>query len=143
MHIQIATKADKSAIKRFYKNNRYSASFMGDDQCFYITHYEAIVACVIVSYSTTTPFLHALVVQKNQQKNGLARQLVAKCQQQFNDIICFADKDLTEFYLKLGFVKSNANRLPANLLDRFQIYSNKNNLLQCYQYLSESASNNR
>ncbi|WNC70761.1 GNAT family N-acetyltransferase [Thalassotalea psychrophila] len=137
MQIQLATKADKSVIKRFYKNNRYSASFMGEDQCFYISNNDAeIIACVIVSYTTTTPFLHALVVKQDQQKIGLARQLVIKCQQQYNDITCFADSDLTEFYQKLGFALINVAELPVNLQPRFQAYNQNNLNLQCFQYRS-------
>ncbi|WOH38045.1 GNAT family N-acetyltransferase [Thalassotalea fonticola] len=134
MQIQLANKSDKNSIKRFYKSNHYSASFMGDDQCFYMTSQEEIIASVIISFSSTTPFLHALVVNRNYQHQGLATQIVFHCQHRLPNINCFADKTLTKFYQKLGFECINSNNLPDCLQSRFYSYQRNNNTLNAFQY---------
>ena len=48
--IQSAEKDNKKSIKRFYKANNYSASFMGYDTSYIALHEGEIIACVIISY---------------------------------------------------------------------------------------------
>jgi hypothetical protein len=47
--IFLAEKSDKKIIKRFYKLQRYSASYIGLDHCFYICQGQNIIAAMIIS----------------------------------------------------------------------------------------------
>lgn len=135
MAIQTAEKSDKKDIKRFYKDNHYSASFMGNDQCFMIKNNKAqIIACVIVSTISDTPFLHALVVSQNMRGSGLATQLLAHCQLISVHIYCFADLSLNRLYISSQFKSIDQGQLPASLHSRFQRYKQKNNTLSAFYW---------
>ena len=45
----LANKADKKSILRFYKDNHYSARFIGYDSCYLIKENDNIIASVIIS----------------------------------------------------------------------------------------------
>ncbi|KGJ99035.1 GNAT family N-acetyltransferase [Thalassotalea sp. ND16A] len=134
MQIIQADKTNKKAIKRFYKNNHYSASFMGDDACYFITEDSAdntnIIAGVIISYQQSTPFLHALVVTKEYRGKGLSTLLLNHCQQQINLIYCFANNSLCRLYQQQGFASIAANQLPESLKVRLLNYQQKSPSLQ-------------
>ena len=130
MDIFSAEKADKKDIKRFYKSQRYSAGFLGDDRCFLVRESNVnnapIIAAVIVSYCTTSPFLHALVVDIKHQKQGLATALIKHCQQHFDSLVCFCEPKLASLYLANQFQLLTdfqlSNHLPEQLTSRFQSY---------------------
>ncbi|WP_068546569.1 GNAT family N-acetyltransferase [Thalassotalea crassostreae] len=130
MDIFSADKADKKDIKRFYKSQRYSAGFLGDDRCFLVRDTAVkntpIIASVIVSYCSTSPFLHALVVDIKHQKQGLATALIKHCQQHFNSLVCFCEPKLASLYLANRFQVINdikmAKSMPEQLTSRFDSY---------------------
>lgn len=110
---------------------------MGDDQCFYISQQDEIIACVIISFTSTTPFLHALVVNKTYQHKGLATQLVIHGQKLLPNICCFADINLSNFYQKLGFERVESNKITVNLQTRFYNYQRNNNKLAAFQFQAQ------
>jgi len=135
--ISVAQKDDKNSIKRFYKSNHYSASFMGGDTCFIARLDNEIVGGVIISHDTridSLPFLHALVVNKQQRGSGIARNLLNEAQRHFNTIVCFADNSLQSFYFKRGFNQTTKNALPTGLTERFIRYQCKNPNLGIFIY---------
>ncbi|OUS33043.1 hypothetical protein A9Q98_00040 [Thalassotalea sp. 42_200_T64] len=134
MQIIQAVKTDKKTIKRFYKSNHYSARFIGDDVCYFIqndnTAEQELIACVIISYQQSTPFLHALVVNKDYRSKGLATSLVSHCQQQFQQITCFVELPLTKWYLQQGFELTYKQQLATKLASRLLAYQQKSPFLQ-------------
>ena len=135
MDILTAEKSDKKDIKRFYKNNHYSASFMGNDQCFMIKDDNAqIIAAVIVSVISDKPFLHALVVNQNERGTGRATQLLEHCQSISPMIYCFADLSLNRLYIASNFKSIDQEQLPASLHSRFQRYKQQNNTLTAFYW---------
>lgn len=122
---------NKKSVKQFYKSQHYSARFIGFDNCF-IYHKDTplIKGAVIVSKIEKINFLHALVVASNQQQKGIGSTLVMYCKRNFDNLICFADLNLKNFYLRLGFSIVNDEALNLSLLARWQSYQKKNpNLL--------------
>ncbi len=136
MTIYLADKTDKKAIKRFYKQQNYSASFMGDDSCFYHQKNQQIVAALIISFQQTSPFLHALVVAKGNQGQGLAKQLITHVQQQVSAISCFCQPQLISFYQQQGFVIIQAEQLPTSLQPLFNAYQQQQQNLSCLHWQS-------
>lgn len=133
--VKIATKSDKKALKRFYKNQHYSASFIGFDSAYIILDNEQIIASAIVSYSTSDnnqALLHALVVAKPYQKQGIATELINIIKQQHchnhsnkhSSIVCFTKPELAIFYQALSFKKLTQEQAPNS-----PIISDENNLI--------------
>ncbi|WP_448550041.1 GNAT family N-acetyltransferase [Thalassotalea fusca] len=123
-----ADKEDKKAIKRFYKHQHYSASFMGLDTAYIAKQQEEIVGAVIVSRiveDNQQPLLHGLVVDRQYQRLGIAQLLLNQCQANFNEIRCFASPRLAEFYHKVKFVQGGETDLSPTLALRYQQYSCK------------------
>jgi len=147
----LSKKADKKAILRFYRDNHYSARFIGFDNCYFIKVDDKIVASVIISQgnrsqqietaseltSTDTSqdlsqnepqyLLHALLVAPDYQKLGYAQHLLKYALTHHQPLICFADASLISLYLKNGFTLITDDLLnkllsPA-LYNRFQLYS--------------------
>ena len=130
--LHTAEKSDKKAIKRFYKQQKYSASFIGFDHCYFIKHHNQIVACVIISFireNHLQALLHALVVDKNYQGLGLAKQLIFNIDCHYKSLVCLADKTLTLFYQKLGFKHSTPNQINEDIEQRYLQYVQKNKTL--------------
>lgn len=130
-----ANKSDKKEILRFYKQQHYSARFLGFDQAYYIKKNEAIIACVITSKITEynhQTFLHALVIDKDYFHQKLASRLLKYCVRQHPTLICFADISLAPLYLQNGFVPTSTKNLSEILQQRFNSYSFKNKQLQAF-----------
>jgi GNAT superfamily N-acetyltransferase len=145
MRITKAEKSDKKAILRFYKYQHYSASFIGYDHCYFIRHNQTIIAAMIVSKIALQHrhyFLHALVVDKQFQHQGLATQLLQHAIIQHQPLICFADESLSAFYtqnhmLKLTDIQKTEN-LPEHLLLRYKVYQNKQSQLKVFKSVIDS-----
>ncbi|WP_077342851.1 GNAT family N-acetyltransferase [Pseudocolwellia agarivorans] len=125
--INKATKQDKKDIKRFYKDNNYSASFMGYDHTYIIRRDSIIIGSVIISYITNNSqygLLHALLITELHRRKGYAQLLIKALQNEHSHIICFADKKLQRLYIDMGF-KKNVNSefpIPNYLLKKFNNY---------------------
>lgn len=129
LSIAAAEKSDKKAILRFYRQQRYSARFLGDDVTYIARRDEQIIAAVIMSYKSSTPFLHAMLVCKTQRCQGIAQALLALLLPQFPELYCFCENDLAPFYQKFGFHQIQSNTLPHELRARFIAYQKKHALI--------------
>ncbi|MDN3652221.1 GNAT family N-acetyltransferase [Thalassotalea ponticola] len=135
LNVTVAIKADKKRVKRFYKQQAYSASFLGDDVCYLLVDAtDQIIASVIVSYQHQCPFLHALVVAKPYRNQGIASKLLQHCQQQHRTITCFAKRDLRGFYLRHGFVVCASGHIDNSLSSRYARYVIKQPDLLIFAY---------
>ena len=97
MHIVRADKTDKKAIQGFYKQQHYSAGFIGYDRTYLIKQQQQIIASVILSRITVDnphELLHALVVDKVFQHQGLASRLLRYVKQNHATFSCFANAKL-------------------------------------------------
>jgi GNAT superfamily N-acetyltransferase len=133
--IQTAVKSDKKSIKKYYKQQQYSASFMGLDTVFVIRYEGEIIASVIISLlkkQYTQYFLHALVVDKKYRKQGLATKLLNYCNTNGLDIICFAVDSMSGLYLGAGYTRSCQNKLNETNLLRFHQYQKSKPTLQVF-----------
>ncbi len=149
-----AAKTDKKAIMRFYKTQRYPASYIGQDQCYFIKTNNEIVACTMVSAGQENGefwLLHALVTKKVYRGKGLARSLLSSITTEIEDlslsahspltykkIICFADTKLEPLYTASGFSLHNTpvdiQQLPDEFQQRLSRYRTKQSDLCCYLY---------
>ncbi len=131
--IELATKSDQKDIQRFYKQQNYSARFLGFDSCYLIRSNNRIIATVIVSQLSEChkqSLIHALVVDKNQLHQGFATLLLTYAAKHHKNLICFADNSLSMLYNKAGFIEINYNVLSEQLNIRYQQYRlTKPNLL--------------
>ncbi len=125
--ITTAVKSDKKTLLRFYKSQRYVASFLGYDFSYFIQQDDKVVACVIVSQlSKDHPqyFMHGLVVDIKYQQKGLAAQLIKHCQQHA-PLVCFVSSKLTSLYLNNNFKIASCDHLTEQLSIRFNAYRKK------------------
>lgn len=121
----LAEKSEKKDIKRFYRQQHYSARFIGLDSCYLIKLDNKIIASVIHSqlFSTNEQnLLHALVVDKDHRQQKLASQLISYSCSQHPLTVCFADISLSTLYLGVGFKIAPLNVLSANLAPRYLRY---------------------
>lgn len=162
--VEKAAKTDKKDIMRFYKTQRYAASYIGQDQCYFIKVNNEIIACVMVSAGQESGefwLLHALVTEKAYRGKGLASILLrfimaeSKVELQqitpgntvdknesslptYSKIICFADKVLQLLYISNKFINYNAvediAQLPHEFQQRLSRYREKHSNLCCYLY---------
>jgi len=120
-----AKKQDKKAIKRFYKQQKYSANFIGFDHCYFIKSSDTIIGSVIISFiesNNQQAFLHALVIDKQFQKQGLATQLVKNIECNYSSVTCFSNSNMASFYQKLGFQVTNSKTISPIIEKRFIQY---------------------
>lgn len=138
MH-SIVKLSNKKQIKRFYKSQHYSAAFIGFDSSYQVVDVNCnIIASVIVSYQikdNQQAFLHALVVDKNFQNIGVAKQLIAYVCTQHNDIICFCSPKLINLYQQCYFNIASEIELSTKNKFRFSLYKNQQPLI-VLRYLS-------
>lgn len=135
MTISLLTKVDKKNVLRFYKQERYSARFIGHDTCFIFTNKQSlIIASVIVSTIDNENFLHALVTQKDKQGIGIGSQLLKHCKANYDHLMCFADTELSAFYDSHDFHRSDKSSLNEALLKRWLSYQKKNPHLSIFRY---------
>ena len=123
-----AGKTDKKDIKRFYKQQHYNASFIGQDRTFLIKDNHLIVAAVIVSLISTDnhqALLHGLLVNKTYRKQNLATTLLNFTSKQYDALICFAEPAQEKFYIKRGFSIEHQQHLSPCLLSRYLAYKKK------------------
>ena len=130
MKITLAEKSDKKLIKRFYKSQHYSASFIGLDHCYIVKCDEAIIACVIISSITEQyDFLHALVVDKRFHRQKLASKLLTHTQSLHHPIACFANNLLSTLYTNNGYSPLSCDKcssfLPEEIYQRYRHYRKK------------------
>jgi GNAT superfamily N-acetyltransferase len=133
--VQVADKSDKKTIKQFYKQQHYSASFMGFDTVYFIKHNETIIACVIVSQLklyNSQYFLHALVVDKQYRKQGIATRLLNSHHINAQQIICFAGKELSMLYKNANYDLASSKQLNETNLLRYQQYQKSKPNLQVF-----------
>jgi len=139
-----AIKSDKKAIQRFYKQQKYSASFLGFDHCYLIKSNGTIIASVIISFiesNNQQAFLHALVVDKKHQKRGIATKLINSIESNYSSIICFANSNMIDFYQKLDFQVTNSELIKPIIEKRFIRYKqNSPNLLRLIKFNPPSIS---
>ncbi|MGB2740806.1 MAG: GNAT family N-acetyltransferase [Cognaticolwellia sp.] len=151
-----ANKTDKKDINRFYKTQRYAASFIGQDQAYFIKQNKNIIACVIISAGQENGLfwlLHALVIDAEHRGSGMAslllRTIIAeqvikkdKPVVRYAKIICFADQTLQALYLSNKFIRYNTVKDIAQLPDefhrRFLRYRINHNNLCCYLYSAKT-----
>ena len=141
----LAKKSDKKSVLRFYKNNQYSARFIGLDTCYIIKDNDNIIASVIISkmpsfsnltqnlpvpLSTTSIsqyFLHALLVSINYRGQGLAKSIIMHALALHQPLVCFAPEPLSPLYLTSGLTmiegSSIESSIDAMLHTRFKRYS--------------------
>tara|TARA_R110000787_G_scaffold269764_2_gene376650 strand:- start:291 stop:776 length:486 start_codon:yes stop_codon:yes gene_type:complete len=144
-----AKKSDKKDIMRFYKNQRYSASFIGQDQCYIVKRGDFIIASAIVSAGQGSDdcwLLHGLVTNKDQRGENIASLLLqtifseqnALKQARYQQIVCFADIALQPFYQKNHFISYNSSKniaqLPLEFKERLLGYRAKQQSLHCFLY---------
>jgi len=144
-----AKKTDKKDIMRFYKSQRYTASYIGHDQCYIVRHDNFIIASAIVSSGKAVGdiwLLHGLVINETLRGNNIAslilQKIVSRKNEQahvmYEEIICFADISLQFFYQKNNFISFDTNndlaKLPFELQQRFMSYRAKNKKLCCFIY---------
>ena len=135
-----AGKTDKKDIKRFYKQQHYNASFIGQDRTFLIKDNHLIVAAVIVSLISTDnrqALLHGLLVNKTYRKQNLATTLLNFVSKEYNDLVCFAVPAQENFYLKRGFSIEHQQHLSPCLLSRYLAYKKNKTDLQIFAPLIE------
>lgn len=154
-----AEKTDKKDIMRFYKSQRYSARYIGQDQGYFIKINDNIIACVIVSGGRECSqfwLLHALVIRPTYRKKGIASLLLRTILTEnsssairaieqskakvasYANIICFAAPNLQALYVSNQFVHYNSPddiaQLPNEFRSRFTRYQEKHPSLCCYCY---------
>jgi N-acetylglutamate synthase-like GNAT family acetyltransferase len=144
-----ATKSDKKDIMRFYKTQHYSASYIGQDQCYLVKRDHCIIACAIVSAGQESGdvwLLHGLVTDKDQRGKNIASLIVKTIINDENElkkvrygkIICFADSALQAFYKKNHFINHNTSDklalLPEEFSRRLTRYREKQQSLHCFLY---------
>ncbi|NMP17910.1 GNAT family N-acetyltransferase [Thalassotalea sp. Y01] len=128
-----AIKSEKKHIKRFYKTQRYSAGFLGDDVCYLLKdESEQIIASVLVSFAGSTPFLHGLVVASHYQHRGIANRLLQHCRAHHQPLTCFAVTSLKALYQQNGFHQLNTADVDVKLLARYKAYQAKQATLAIY-----------
>lgn len=153
-----ATKVDKKDIKRFYRNQRYGARYIGQDQCYLVKINNIIVACAIISSGQENGhfwLLHGLVTDKAHRHKGIAGLLLRTIMSEreatqnkislaaYPKIICFADNALSSFYLKNYFIRYNHCHeialLPFEFKQRLTRYREKQTNLHCFLYSANVA----
>jgi len=130
-----AEKTDKKDIKRFYRQQNYSAGFLGLDHCYLVRFEQKIIASVIVSQITpenNQHLLHALVVDGQYRQKGLASTLLRHAIKLYQPLVCFAGADLATLYTQAGFKRAESNDLSQTLNLRFQAYRKKINDLMIF-----------
>ncbi|MFT5814597.1 MAG: N-acetylglutamate synthase-like GNAT family acetyltransferase [Psychroserpens sp.] len=142
-----ATKVDKKNIIRFYKNQQYSASYIGKDQCYIVKVNNIIIACAIISGGKKNDgfwLLHGLVIDKVQRGKSIASlilQTIITDKDEFTylryeQIICFADIGFQAFYQSNNFISYNTSentaQLPTEFKQRFNRYREKQKNLHCF-----------
>ncbi|MEW6982641.1 GNAT family N-acetyltransferase [Colwelliaceae bacterium 6471] len=132
-------KSDKKALKRFYRQQNYSAAFMGYDQCYVVKEGKNIIAAAIVSMITrenNQALLHGLVVSKTLQKQGVASNLLSHITKHHTELYCFASVTLQAFYLHQQFTQVSTSVLKDTLESRLNIYRQKKPDLVIFNYHS-------
>lgn len=134
-NFSLATKSDKSTIKRFYKEQSYSARFIGHDFGYLLYREETIIGSALISTITaasTQALLHGLVVANGHQQRGLGSQLLDFALSQYQQlrqgprtVIAFCQSDLLSFYQKHNFFVTDSNKLNRLLAPRYHSYQKK------------------
>lgn len=141
----IAKKADKAAIKKFYKSQVYNASYKGFDQVYLMvdnSQGKRIIASAILSYFTShnnQGLLHGVVTDKDYRKQGIGQTLIqfvlnhAQQNGPKKEIFCFVKPELQSYYQQLSFQllanKELTNHLNQELHSRFNAYAKLQSLM--------------
>jgi len=139
----IADKAHKKAIKQFYKQQHYSASFMGDDFCVLALSQEKVIAAALCSgiiVNANQYFLHGVVVDRHYQHRGIASKLINQCWQHLINLtqrkqanaslVCFAESDLLPLYQANDFKVVCVDSIDNHLKSRYLAYNKKHKQLK-------------
>lgn len=162
-----AIKTDKKDIMRFYKAQHYAASYIGQDQCYFIKVDELIIACAMISAGQENGelwLLHALVTDQQHRGKGiasllldtiiaekkpvditmLANKTVIKSEiilPAYAKVICFAAQTLQRFYVSNQFRVYNStadiSQLPNEFQQRLSRYREKQKTLCCYFFCND------
>ncbi|WDE13838.1 GNAT family N-acetyltransferase [Thalassomonas haliotis] len=120
-----AEKSDKKAIKRFYRQHSYSASFMGLDSCYLVKDKQDIIASVLYSQllaENRQSLLHALVVAPDHRRLSIAASLLDYSRTFHPLSVCFAAPELAPLYLSNNFQLANLDQLSPLLARRYLQY---------------------
>jgi len=136
--ITTANKSDKKSLKRFYKQQSYSAGLLGFDCIYIIKNKQEIIGAVIISAieeNNAQLFLHALVIKQAFRQKKFASQLIqhALLQHTNQQVICFAKEQLANFYQLNGFSQVTEQQLLQPLLMRYSSYKKTNNTLLVFK----------
>lgn len=146
-HFRFAQISDKKQLKRFYKQEHYSAGFKGFDIAYGVFDKEQLISAVIISQLTpdnTQALLHGLVTKKIKQNQGHASKLLNYCLVSYQkvgladitdnlsnisnisntmeSIVCFIEPKLRAFYLQHQFTEQPITALNDTLKPRFNAY---------------------
>jgi len=138
IEFRLATKTDKVSIKRFYKQQKYSAGFMGFDHTMLALVGESIIGAVIASKieeHNSQYLLHGLVVSQHYRCQKIASSLIKQMTKRYAPIYCFADNSLTHFYINNGAKQSSEDELSMTLACRLNAYRKYSPTLNIF-YLS-------
>ena len=138
IEFRLANKTDKASIKRFYKQQKYSAGFMGFDHTILALVDEDIIGAVIVSKieeNNSQYLLHGLLVSQHYRGQKIASSLIKQMTKRYAPIYCFADNSLTRFYLNNGAKQSSEDELSMTLACRLNAYLKRSPTLNIF-YLS-------
>ncbi|WP_206486405.1 GNAT family N-acetyltransferase [Thalassotalea sp. G2M2-11] len=140
MKIILADKTDKKSVLRFYKQQHYSARYLGFDHVYIIEYDNNIIAAVMVSNikpNANVSLLHALVVDKAYQRQGLATKLLQHVFKHHGTIICFAQPFLAPLYQSVAMATLTLaqieQQLSPELYLRYLAYKKSQPKLQVFQ----------
>ena len=147
MNFERVNQSHKKLIKQFYKQEKYSASYMGLDHVFIAQVEQETVGAIIISQiskANNQYLLHGFVIKQCYRKAGIGKELhhyaiasLAKDKnynkkQNLNSIICFADECLSNFYIKLGYKSDTLENLNNTLTPRYNAYKKRQNQLTIF-----------
>lgn len=127
----------KKQALRFYKQQNYAASFLGNDTLFQLHKNGQLVGNVIVSTIDSFNFLHGLCIAKSHRGQHHGSQLLQHTADKCDRLTCFADNELTSFYLNNNFNIIVDLQLPDNLAARYSSYQKKSPNLSIFIHLRE------
>ena len=133
--IQKLNKDRKKDIKSFYKENSYSASFIGYDHAYILTLEDKIIGAVIISYQSENnryALLHGLFIEPSFRNKGCANLLIKNVIREHKHIICFAERELECIYISNGFFEEKSDKLPSYLIKRYESYVKKSTRLSIF-----------
>jgi GNAT superfamily N-acetyltransferase len=113
-------------LNKFYKQHR--SRMRGSDEHAWVARRQHIVAALKLSPVAQGHWLTGLFTDPAQRAQGVASRLVKSVLEAYpGPVWLFCEPALTDFYLRLGFVRCQS--LPEPLGDRLQRYQHSRRLL--------------